>query len=239
MVTSWHTGMMGEFSRIGIKGVVFDVNETLSDMSPMADAFHAVGAPPGLAKAWFAGVLRDGFALSTTGGASPFADIAETHLRTVLAPVALNCSIEQATTTILERMRNLSLHPDAADGIRSLTAAGLRLMTLSNGSTDIAESLFSEAGIRDVFSYLLSVEGVSLWKPASQAYRIASAASGLAAEELLLVAVHPWDIHGAHRAGMRTAWITRSDEPYPAYFAAPDLVVRSVPELADVLRAKP
>ena len=40
--------------------LVFDVNETLSDMSPMGQRFEDVGAPEHLAKTWFAGLLRDG-----------------------------------------------------------------------------------------------------------------------------------------------------------------------------------
>jgi len=48
----------------------------------------------------------------------------------------------------------------------------------------------------------------------------------------MLVAVHPWDIDGAARAGLGTAWINRTGGRYPAYFAAPDLSVASLPELA-------
>ena len=44
--------------------LVFDVNETLSDMSPMGQRFEDVGAPAHLATTWFAGLLRDGFALT-------------------------------------------------------------------------------------------------------------------------------------------------------------------------------
>jgi 2-haloacid dehalogenase len=44
--------------------LIFDVNETLSDMAPMAARFEDVGAPACLAKTWFAGLLRDGFALA-------------------------------------------------------------------------------------------------------------------------------------------------------------------------------
>jgi 2-haloacid dehalogenase len=40
--------------------VVFDVNETLSDMGPLAARFAAVGAPKHLAKLWFAALLRGG-----------------------------------------------------------------------------------------------------------------------------------------------------------------------------------
>jgi 2-haloacid dehalogenase len=42
--------------------IVLDVNETLSDMAPMGQRFADVGAPPLLAKVWFASLLRDGFA---------------------------------------------------------------------------------------------------------------------------------------------------------------------------------
>ena len=55
---------------------------------------------------------------------------------------------------------------------------------------------------------------------------------------MLLVAVHPWDIHGAARAGLQTAWVNRSGAAYPSYFAAPDHVVDSVQELSGSLSAQ-
>ena len=228
---------MVDYATSGIRGVVFDVNETLSDMAPMADAFETVGAPGSLAKTWFAGVLRDGFALSTVGDSEHFAAIANNQLRVVLHSARLRGSLDQAVESILHKLRTLSLHPDVADGVRALTADGLQVLTLSNGSSDLAAQLFAEAGLREEVSHLLSVEDASLWKPAEQAYRLASEASGLALEQLLLVAVHPWDIHGAARAGMRTAWINRTGEPYPTYFLAPDFTVSAVSELADAIRS--
>ncbi|MDQ3095365.1 MAG: hypothetical protein M3Q82_05330 [Actinomycetota bacterium] len=53
--------------------------------------------------------------------------------------------------------------------------------------------------------------------------------------DAMLVAVHPWDIDGAARAGLATAWINRAGGPYPEYFRAPDLRPRSLAELADQL----
>jgi len=47
--------------------VVFDVNETLSDMAPLAQRFADIGAPPALARLWFAALLRDGFARTAAG----------------------------------------------------------------------------------------------------------------------------------------------------------------------------
>ena len=56
--------------------IVFDVNETLSDMAPLAGRFAEVGAPELLARVWFAALLRDGFALAAAGGKEPFARLA-------------------------------------------------------------------------------------------------------------------------------------------------------------------
>jgi 2-haloacid dehalogenase len=52
--------------------VVFDVNETLSDMSPLWQRFLEVGAPELTAKLWFASLLRDAFALTAAGSTARF-----------------------------------------------------------------------------------------------------------------------------------------------------------------------
>jgi 2-haloacid dehalogenase len=80
------------------------------------------------------------------------------------------------------------------------------------------------------------VEDAGIWKPAPGAYRYALERCGVEATDAMLVAVHPWDIDGAARAGLATAWLNRDSGPYPAYFTAPDLRATSVPDLADQLR---
>jgi 2-haloacid dehalogenase len=203
--------------------VVFDVNETLSDMAPMARRFAEVGAPGMLATVWFTALLRDGFALTAAGGSEPFARLARGALETVLAGVNLNRPAADAADHILAGFSGLRVHPDVPDGVRLLRADGLRLVTLTNGSASVADRLLTEAGIRGDFEQLLSVENAGAWKPAPDAYDYAARACSVPARDMLLVAVHPWDIHGAHHAGMRTGWIARSPSPYPGYFDAPDL----------------
>ncbi len=215
--------------------IVFDVNETLSDMSPLADRFAEAGAPASLAKLWFATLLRDGFALTAVGDNSAFAEIGAEALRGLLAGMDLTMEADAAVEHIMQGMAGLELHPDVPDGVSALKEAGYRLVTLTNGSADIAENLFNAAGIRDSFDLLLSVDDAPAWKPARGAYDFAAAACGTDPEQMLLVAVHPWDIHGAARAGLGTAWISRSGAPYPAYFAEPDYTVTSLPELARTL----
>ncbi len=60
--------------------IVFDVNETLSDMAPMGQRFADVGADPRLARLWFAALLRDGFALTVAGAREDFAVLGHTIL---------------------------------------------------------------------------------------------------------------------------------------------------------------
>ena len=216
--------------------LVFDVNETLSDMSPMGQRFDDVGAPAHLAKTWFAEILRDGFALAAVEASEPFARLAAGALRVSLHGLSLDRGIEAAVEHIMAGFAGLGVHADVPDGIGALRDLGVRLVTLSNGSASVAQELFEGAGVCDHFEALLSVEQAGTWKPAAGAYAYALEQCGVDAMDAMLVAVHPWDIDGAARAGLATAWIDRTGGPYPEYFRAPDLTARSLVELADQLR---
>lgn len=212
--------------------IVFDVNETLSDMSPMADRFVDVGAPGHLAAAWFAGLLRDGFALTAVGTSAGFADLAAEALRVKLGGVDLDRDLEDAVDHIMQGFAALRPHPDVGRGIPALAGLGIRLVTLSNGSAGVAQRLLDDAGLTGHFDRLLSVEEAGAWKPAGRAYSYALAECDVEPMDAMLVAVHPWDIDGAARAGLATAWISRDQGRYPSYFTAPDLTVESLPDLA-------
>ena len=215
--------------------VVFDVNETLSDMSPLAVRFEEVGAPNLMAPTWFAELLRDGFALTVCGVAEPFARLAAETLRLKLESQDLDRDLDEAVEHVLSGFAGLALHPDVPEGLNALADLGVRLVTLSNGSAQVAQTLLEHAGVRPLFERLLSVEEAGIWKPASGAYDYALTECGVDAEDAMLVAVHPWDINGAARAGLGTAWVNRAESRYPAYFTAPDLSVTSLPELARAL----
>lgn len=216
--------------------IIFDVNETLSDMAPMAERFADVGAPEHLAKTWFAGLLRDGFALTTVEASDSFARLAGESLKGCLHGLDLNRESEAAADHVMEGFAALPVHADVPDGIRALAALGIRLVTLSNGSVSVAEALFERAGLQVELERLLSVERAGRWKPAPEAYGYALRECDVDAEQAMLVAVHPWDIDGAARAGLATAWVNRGGGPYPAYFRAPDVQVESLTQLADQLR---
>ena len=212
--------------------VVFDVNETLSDMAPMAARFEDVGAPAHLAKLWFASVLRDGFALAAAGTAQPFAVVAGEVLRALFAGVRLDRDTDHAVEHVLAGFGELPVHPDVSPGVGALRDRGLRLATLSNGAAAVAQGLLERAGLREEFEAVLSVEDAGGWKPSARSYAWAADRLGVPAAGLLLVAVHPWDVDGAARAGLATAWLDRAGTHYPSYASPPRYRVRSLPELA-------
>ncbi|MDI9893196.1 haloacid dehalogenase type II [Rhodococcus sp. IEGM 1381] len=216
--------------------IIFDVNETLSDMSPLSERFTDVGAPAELASLWFASVLRDGFALTAADAARPFADVASGLLAVMLPREALNREIGDAVEHIMGGFMGLDVHPDVADGIKALAALDIRLITLSNGAVGVAQKLLDGAGVLGQIEMLLSVEAAGAWKPAAQSYRYALDRCGVEPHEAMLVAVHPWDIDGAHRAGLSTAWINRTGTTYPQHFTAPDLEATSLLHLEKLLQ---
>jgi len=215
--------------------ILFDVNETLSDMSPMAGRFVDVGAPAHLAATWFAALLRDGFALAAAGGTAPFGQISVGVLRASLDALPLNRTVDEAIEHIMSGFDELPVHDDVRYGIPALAVLDTRLVTFSNGAAIVALRLLERARLGEHFERLLSVEDAGVWKPEPGAYAYAVQKCNVEPIDTMLVAVHPWDIDGARRAGLAAAWINRNGATYPEYFTPPTLEATSVAHLAQLL----
>jgi 2-haloacid dehalogenase len=218
--------------------IVFDVDETLSDLAPMRERFADVGAPGELAPLWFASLLRDGFALTVTGDGEEFLELAEGTARTLLAGASLNRPADEAVRHVLVGFTELPVRPEVPEGVRLLASQDIRLVTLSNGAAAIAEHLLTHAGLADYVERMLSAEDAGARKPAPLAYEYAARVCEVDPGKLMLVSAHPWDIHGAHRAGLRTAWVSQDQGPYPKYFTAPDMHAPSLAALARQITAE-
>ncbi len=214
------------------KVFVFDVNETLSDLSSLGARFVEVGAPAPLSSVWFASVLRDGFALSVAGAQPSFGEVAREVARHLLSQTQLNRSLDEATDHVMQGLRELQVHPDVGPGILRLVEQDRRVVTLSNGPTSVAEALLSQAGLDQHFERLLSVEDAEAWKPDARAYAYAAEVCGVEPAEVMLVAVHPWDIDGAVRTGLQAAWVDRTNAHYPTVFEPPTCRVADLEGLA-------
>jgi 2-haloacid dehalogenase len=205
--------------------VIFDVNETLSDLSPLAARFEDVGAPRELLATWFAATLRDGIALAASGSYADFRDVGRANLLQLLPTL-------EAAEHVLDGFTVLPVHPDVPEGLRILREAGIRIATLTNGTTQIARGLLARAGLEALVERNLDVSEVQRWKPAPDPYLYACRELGVEPAQAVLVAVHPWDVHGARRAGLHGAWLDRQGLPYPEVFEPPDWSGRDLPSVA-------
>jgi 2-haloalkanoic acid dehalogenase type II len=146
--------------------VLLDVNETLSDLAPLAERFEEVGAPGDLLATWFAGTLRDGIALAASGRYAAFAEVARAALRPLLARVrGLGAPVDEAADHVLAGIGTLPVHSDVEPGLRRMRDAGLRIATLTNGSAATAAGLLERAGIAHL------VEGTSTWRRSADGNR--------------------------------------------------------------------
>lgn len=153
-----------------VEVVAFDVNETLVDMTGLRPAFASIGLAPDLVALWFARVLRDGFALTALGEYQPFAAVAAQALRG-LGPDLVN---DAAVDVVQAAFRRLDPHPDVGPALDLLRQAGVTVVTLTNGSSDLAAALLRRAGLDGHVTANLSVDDVRRWKPAPEPYRYAA-----------------------------------------------------------------
>jgi 2-haloacid dehalogenase len=217
--------------------LVLDVNETLSDLEPLRARFEQAGLPAYTLDTWFAATLRDGFALTAAGSYASFRDVAADVLRTLFATHGVDHA--GAVDLVLSGLAELPAHPDVGPGLRKIHDRGVRLITLTNGATGISERMLADAGVLPLLEHRLSVEAPQRWKPHPDAYRYAAQTCGVDPARMALVAVHPWDIDGARRAGLAGIWVDRKESPYPSAFLPPDLQVPDLEVLADTLAATP
>jgi len=225
----------GNGGRVQLPVIVLDVNETLSDLRPLGSRFVELGAGPGAADTWFAAVLRDGFALSVADARPVFAEIAREAARALLSKHPVDRPLDDAVEHVMDGLRTLPVHDDVAPALRRLSSSGFRVVTLSNGSADVAHGLLQRAGLLDEVEQIFSVEEHTPWKPAPAAYGYAAAQLNLAPWDLALAACHPWDVDGAIRAGLRAVWVNRTGSVYPGTFSPPTATVTDLTQLADVL----
>lgn len=123
------------------------------------------------------------------------------------------------------------------DGVRKLSDAGYRLTAMTNGSVALTERLLDKAGVLDRFDALSDVSGPRFWKPAPAACHYAVERAGVRPDQALMIAVHPWDIDGAQRAGPAGAWLRRGASVYPQTMTSPRYRAQDLRGLADLLAA--
>lgn len=150
---------------------------------------------------------------------------------------ALGAALDPARkAALLERYRRLPAFADVVPALDALHAAGVRVLAFSNGTAQSVHEVLTNAGIRDRFEDIVSVDEVKSYKPDPVVYLHYVRRACADCRECWLVSANPFDVIGALSAGMLAAWVRHdSAVPFDPWEVEPTLVVSNLSHLAAAL----
>lgn len=212
--------------------IAFDVNETLLDLSTLDPHFVHTFGDPAVRREWFAQMIQSALVSTLLGPYKTFGACAASALDMTAARHNVLLTDDERDA-ILNGIRRLQPHSDVHESLERLRSAGLRLVTLTNSTQEVAEAQLRNAGIRQYFELALSADSVHRLKPAPEPYHMAADRLGVTPAEIRLVACHAWDIAGALHAGCVAAFVARPGMVFDRLVAQPDIVGANLRDIAE------
>lgn len=219
--------------------LAFDVYGTLIDTSGVVAELRNVvgGLADEFSRTWRQKQLEYSFRRGLMGKYENFAVCTSQALDYTCIYYKSPLSVAQKHA-LLDSYRTLPAFTDVHEGLSQLQAAGFRLYAFSNGSEGAVETLLTAAGIRDLFLGVVSVDDLKSFKPNPAVYHHFLRTSGATAAAAWLVSSNPFDVIGALSAGMRAAWLQRSQQAiFDPWGIEPTLTVATLSELQERISA--
>jgi len=208
--------------------VVFDIIGTCFSLDKPRAKLVEFGAPTYALDLLFAQTLRDAFALSHAGGYKPLKQVLEAELPRTMQMLNVDLATTQLVS-IIESFAELDLQPEALEAFKILNGAGWRLVALTNGSENSTRQLLERANAIDYFDSIFSCDAVGKTKPHPDVYNLVKQDTAITT---WMVAAHAWDVAGAARAGLRTAFITQQEKEYLSIYQRPTEIAKDLVEAA-------
>ncbi len=217
--------------------IAFDVNETLLDLRALDRPFQELMGDAALRGQWFAQMLQLSFVGGLTGNYIDFGTAQRAALRMIAARQGRLVDDGQVDA-LVDRMRTLPPHPEVPAALARLGQTSLTIVALTNSTAEVAEDQLRNAGIRGLFSAVMSADSVRALKPAAAPYRSVAEAHGVPLDQVRLVAAHSWDVSGALAAGAQAAFVARPGMVLAPLGPQPDIVGEDVAVVSDEIIAR-
>jgi 2-haloacid dehalogenase len=216
---------------------VFDVNETLLDVGALDPLFAGIFLDSAVRREWFDQMILSAMLTTVTDQYRDFGTLGWDALQMVAARRKVSLPAD-ARSDLAENMKHLPPQADAVDALERLKEAGCRMAALTNSTQPTADAQLTNASLRGYFEQALSADSVQRLKPAREPYHYAAAQLGVAAGDIVLIAVHSWDVAGALSAGCRAGFVARSGKVLNPGFRAPDFAGGTLVDVAEqIIRA--
>ena len=212
--------------------ILFDINETVLDLSPLKQKFEATLGDAAIASTWFATLLHASTVCALTGVTTGFAELSGLTLDR-LASLHRRTLSSAERSDILGSFASLAPHPDVKPALKQLRNCSYGTVAFSNSSRELVSKQIANSGLASLFDLVLSVEETESFKPDARVYKYAAARVGRPIGELRLIAAHDWDTHGAMMAGMKAAYLDRSGAPYNPLYRRPQISGTTMGGLVD------
>jgi 2-haloacid dehalogenase len=111
---------------------------------------------------------------------------------------------------LLESYSILPAFSDTIQGLKDVKTAGHRLFAFSNGQEHAVDTVLTNAGIRDYFEGIVSVDSIGTFKPNPATYHHFLESTATTAQDSWLISCNSFDVIGALAIAMNAAWIQRS-----------------------------
>jgi 2-haloacid dehalogenase len=209
--------------------VAFDIIGTCFSLEKPRQRLLELGTPTYALELWFAQTLRDAIAFSHAGGYQPLKEVLAAELPRTLKLLGIEADAMQLSR-VVNSFTELELQPGAVESFRILAEAGWKLIALTNGSEESTHKLLDRVGVLQDFASIFSCDTIQKTKPHPDVYALPKQDT---TGDIWMVAAHAWDIIGAVRAGLKTAFITQEEKDYLSVYPQPEVVASNLVEAAN------
>lgn len=216
--------------------IVFDVNETLLDLTTMEPIFERIFRQKGAMRLWFANLILYSAALTVARQYVPFTDIGAAVMKMQADTQGIKIT-EADKQELKDKFSTMPPYPEVPGALKKLRAAGFRLFTLTDNLLEVQTRQLETGGIADLFERRFSADGVKHHKPSPEAYAYVEKELGLGPSRFLLIACHTWDTLGAVAAGWEAALVKRPGNDLLGVGPQPKFVGETLSDVADQLIA--
>jgi 2-haloacid dehalogenase len=217
--------------------IVFDVNETLLDLTTLEPTFERIFRDKSAMRFWFANLIMYSAALTVAGCYVPFTDIGSAVMKMLADTRGIRID-DADKKELVEKFSTMPPHREVPAALQKLRTAGFRLFTLTDNLLEVQTRQLEHGGIVDFFERRFSADGVKHHKPSRQAYEYVERELGVAPSQLCLIACHTWDTLGAVAAGWKAALIKRPGNDLLGVGPQPQIVGANLHDVADQLIAQ-
>ncbi|APZ47418.1 haloacid dehalogenase, type II [Polaribacter reichenbachii] len=204
-----------------IKAVFFDMNETLLNLSLLQAQFDKHFNDKYVLKYWFTKLLYSSSIMGIMGEYRNFGELADIALENLF--FENNKPLTAKTKSqILGEFKRLPAYDDVLPALNLLKKENIRVVAVSNSSLEMMKEQLTNSGIIDKIDSYYSVDSIKKYKPFKDIYQSSAKEEGLELQDIIMIATHDWDLFGAKKAGLKTAYIQRKEEIYHPYYLQPD-----------------